>query len=195
MLKTKRLCQSLAASLILVMACVVWPVATAAANPKSVELEQKVADIDLLIQQLKDRMVQAQSIRDALAAQQKSLISEITLLTKSLKIEDYRQAGEHLRLRYNLELLTTVFAYLDALDSKLLLFQTGRERLSYLHRIAEDDLKMIATLNDLKIDALTTQISLVINLYLPEAHTIRIDASQLPLPSLRQVWNRVVKSS
>jgi hypothetical protein len=49
---------------------------------------------------------------------------------------------------------------------------------------------MISTVSDLKIDALTTQISLVINRYLPDAHTIQIDPQQVALISAEQVWQR-----
>jgi hypothetical protein len=52
---------------------------------------------------------------------------------------------------------------------------------------------MITTLNDLQIDALTTQISLVINRYLPEAHVIQIDPIRIePFPP-KQVWEKLGK--
>ena len=84
---------------------------------------------------------------------------------------------------------------MDELDAKLLFLQTGRDRLSYLRQLAEDDIRMIATLNDLKIDALTTQISLVINRYMPEAHTIQIDPQDLTLLTDQQVWERLPNGS
>ncbi|MBE0696421.1 MAG: hypothetical protein IH586_05810 [Anaerolineaceae bacterium] len=161
------------------------------ANPKAGELEQKIADINLLLQQLQDREAQVKSIRDGLGAQQKALNSEIQIVLKSLGIKNVAQAQLHLRLHYTLELLRTVYTYMDALDAKLLAYQTGRDRLAYLRQLAEDDIRMIATLNDLKIDALTTQISLVINRYLPEAHTVQIDPQHLPLATINQVWERI----
>jgi hypothetical protein len=79
---------------------------------------------------------------------------------------------------------------MDKLDSKLSFYQSGRERLGYLRKLAEDDIRMITTLSDLKIDALTTQISLMITRYLPEAHVIQIDPQEVPLTSLEQAWKR-----
>lgn len=162
------------------------------ANPKLAELEQKIADLTLLHQQLKDRMEQAQAMRGALLEQQNQLISEISLLSKSFKIQSFQQADQHLRVHYNIELLCMILTYMDQLDGKIHFYQAGRERLSYLRRLAEDDIRMIATLNDLKIDALTTQVSLVINRYLPEAHVIQIDPQRIELISAEQVWERAV---
>jgi len=164
------------------------------ANPKAVELEQKIADIDLLVQQLEDRSAQVKSIREGLGEQHKTLAAEIQVVLKSFGIKNLSQAQRHLRLHYNLELLRTVYTYMDELDAKLLGYQNGRDRLAYLRQLAEDDIKMITTLNDLKIDALTTQISLVINRYLPEAHTIQIDPQHLSLATIDQVWERVCKN-
>ena len=163
----------------------------AMANPKAAELEQKIADINLLLQQLKDRSAQVKSIRHALGKQHDALVSEIQIVRKSLGIRSIQQALSHQRLHYNLELLRTIYTYMDELDAKLLLLQTGHDRLEYLRQLAEDDIKMITTLNDLKIDAITTQISLVINRYLPEAHTIQIDPQHLPLLTVQQVWDRL----
>ena len=53
---------------------------------------------------------------------------------------------------------------------------------------------MMRALDDLKIDALTTQISLVINQYLPEAHAIQIAPGANALPSPEQVWDRVTRA-
>ena len=183
----------------LIVAMICWLGITfggpAYANPKAAELEQKIADINLLVQQLSDRTGQVKSIRDALSEQQMALTSEIQIVMKSLGIHSITQAQRHLRLHYNLELLRTVYTYMDELDAKLLVYQTGRDRLGYLRQLAEDDIKMIATLSDLKIDALTTQISLVINRYLPEAHTIQIDPQHLPFATVQQVWDRLTKGS
>ncbi len=163
----------------------------ASADTKMAELEQKVADISLLYQQLEDRSKQAYAIHQALVDQEQQLTSEVLLLTKSLNINSLNEAQEHMRLRFNIELLRTILTYRDKLEEKLTDYQTGRDRLSYLRQLVEDDIKMIATLNDLKIDALTTQISLVINQYLPEAHVIQIDPQQLPLLSAEDVWHRI----
>jgi len=178
----------LTGALVLWLTAMAW--SPAAANVKKAELEQKIADIALLQDQLRDRMQQSQAILDALNEQQNLLAGEIQVLVRSLNIKTLAQARDHLRLRNNLELLRMVHAYMDELDAKLNFYQSGRERLGYLRKLAEDDIRMIATLSDLKIDALTTQISLMITRYLSEAHVIQIDPQDVSLTSLEQAWKR-----
>jgi hypothetical protein len=173
----------------------VIPIAPVQANPMLAELERKIADLTLLHQQLGDRMAQAQAIRAALNEQQTELTSEIRVLVKKHNVETLQHAGPHLRLRYNIELLRTILTYMDELDDKIQSYQSGRERLSYLRGLAEDDIRMIAALNNLKIDALTTQISLVINRYLPEAHIIQIDPQRVHPISAQEVWDRWVENN
>ncbi|RJQ75016.1 MAG: hypothetical protein C4519_16145 [Desulfobacteraceae bacterium] len=167
----------------------------AQANAKRLELERKIADLSLLHQQLEDRMQQAQGLRTGLAGQQSLLTSEIHVLMKSHNIKNFQQAKQHLRVRYNIELLGTILSYIGELDGKLIFYQAGRDRLAYLRQLAEDDLRMIAAVNDLKIDALTTQISLVVNRYLPEAHVIQIEPQQVKPVSGQNVWESVQSSN
>jgi hypothetical protein len=82
----------------------------AAANVKKAELEQKIADIALLQNQLRDRMQQSQAILDALNEQQNLVTGEIQVLVRSLNIKTLAQAQDHLRLRNNLELLRMIHA-------------------------------------------------------------------------------------
>ena len=182
--------------LLILWAIVFWGFQTvgataAQANAKTDELRQKIADITLLNQQLNDRYKQLVTIRDSLTHQQSSLADEITILSKTLGLNSYQKAKENLRIRYNLELLRTISAYLAAFETKSLFYQSGQDRLKYLRQTVEDDIKLISTLNDLKTEALTTQISLVINRYLPEAHIIQIDPEQIQTPSSIEVWNSI----
>ena len=181
--------------LVLLLWCIFMWAAPVLANPKLSELERKIADLSLLQEQLAHRITQIQGIRGALIEQQNMLTSEVNLLVKNHQIKSWQQAQEQMRLRYNIELLRTVLTYGDELDAKILFYQNGRERLAYLSRLAEDDMRMISALNDLKIDALTTQISLIINRYLPEAHVIQIDPQRVTLFSAQQVWDRIAKQN
>lgn len=163
------------------------------ANPKIETLKRKIADINLLHQQLSDRGLQAQAARDALMTQKQELVAEITVLMKGDEIRTYRQAENNLRIHYNLSLLGILEAYIQTLESKLRLYQTACDKLSYLSTLADDDIKMITTLNDLEIDALTTQISLVVNRYLPEAHVVQIDPVRIEPHSPEQVWKSLFR--
>ena len=165
------------------------------ANEKISELNQKIADITLLDKQLHDRYEQVVTIQADLKNQKKNYAAEISILAKSLQISTYEEASQQFRIHYNLELLRTINAYLDELDIKLLFYQSGQNRLQYLRQMAEDDIKMISAINDMKIEALVTQISLVVSRYLPEAHVIQIDVDNIVKPTSRTIWNEILGQS
>jgi hypothetical protein len=167
-----------------------WASSAAAANPKTEELQLKLADISLLRQQLLDRSRQAEQIRQALVGQQSFLVDETSSLCRTQKIKNLKQAQSNRRIHFDLELLRIIESYLDILDKKIRYYQTGNDKLAYLEQSAADDLKMMATLNVLKIDALSTQISLVVNHYLPEAHTILINPAQIEPVAVETVWKK-----
>jgi len=166
-------------------------VPNAMANQDAEELQRKMADITLLKQQLEDRMQQADSVLSALKAQQKDMEAEIRVLIKSLNIKTYKQAMHHLRVQYNMELLRTIAAYTKEFNARIDFYRTGRDKLTYLHQLAADDVKMISALDNFQIDALTTQISLIVNKYLPKAHLIQIDPKELELASSQSIWNGI----
>ncbi len=166
---------------------------TARAESKADELRRKIADIGLLKEQLADRIQQAESVLAELLAQQRNLAAEVRLLHKSYAFKSYEQVTEFDRAHHNIELLRSLTAYSDAFAKKIQFYQSGYDKLSYLRQLAEDDIKMINTLNDFEIDALTTQISLVINTYLREAHVIQIDPEKIELDSSETIWNKIVQ--
>lgn len=163
------------------------------ANSKSEELQRKIADLGLLSQQLEDRRQQAEAVLASLLSQRNDIVSEVRLLQKSLNFKSYDQVAKYDRARYNISLLRTINAYTNKIANKIKVYKTGKEKLTYLQQLAEDDIKMIRTLNDFKIDALATQISLVINRYLSEAHIIQIDPKNIELASPEQIWEDIVK--
>lgn len=162
---------------------------------KAQQLKQKIEDIRLLKQQLQDRSQKAESILNELLALRSEIVSEVRILVKSLNIKSLEQARKHHRMYYNIELLRFIVAYIDEFDSKVRLFRTGIDKLTYLHQLAADDIRMVSTLSDFRIDALTTQISLMINRYMPEAHTIRIDPRHVLNASDQSVWEAIHKGT
>jgi hypothetical protein len=170
--------------------------ATAAQMPaasKAQQLKQKIADITLLQQQLQDRSKKAEFILNELLVQRNDIVSEIRILVRSLNIKSLEQARKHHRIYYNIELLRLLVAYIDEFDTKVSQYRTGFDKLTYLHQLANDDMRMVSTLSDFQIDALTTQISLVINRYMPEAHTIQIDPRHVLKASDQSVWEAILK--
>ena len=184
-------------ALILLMLCLgampsVVPAVQIPAATKAQQLKQKIADITLLKQQLQDRSKKAEFILNELLVQRNDIVSEIRILVKSLNIQSLDQALKHQRIYYNIELLRLLVAYIDEFDTKVQLYRTGFDKLTYLHKLADDDIRMVTTLSDFQIDALTTQISLVINRYMPEAHTIQIDPRHVLKASDQSVWEAII---
>jgi len=167
------------------------PWSNAKADSNIDELNHKIADIALLKDQLGDRKRQTEAALEAILIQQNELLAETHLLIKSLNIKSFQDAQEHLRLRYDMELLGTIVSYRQAFETKIRFYQNGRDKLNYLQQLAEDDTKMITTLSDFRIDALATQISLVINQYLEEAHSIQINPQNIEMISPQGVWNGI----
>lgn len=163
-------------------------------NPKINDLQQKVADMALIHHQLNDRVEQAKMIREKLRHQKQSLLDEVSDLRQQHRIKQYQQADQNLRIHYNIRLIASVEAYLRQVQSKIIYLETGQDKLAYLQKLASDDIRMIDALNDLEIDALTTQISLVINQYLAEAHVLQLEADQITPASPQTIWNSIVKS-
>lgn len=167
------------------------PCREALADSDISELQRKIADISLLKKQLGDRQRQAESALEALLKQHNDLLAETHVLIRSLKIRSFEDAQRNLRLRYDMELLGTIVAYRRAFEEKIRLYQNGQDKLVYLKQLAQDDTKMVAALNDFQIDALATQISLVINQYLGEAHNIQIDPQSVESVSSQQIWEHI----
>lgn len=167
------------------------PCREALADSNISELQRKIADISLLKKQLGDRQRQAESALEALLKQHNDLLAETHVLIRSLKIRSFEDAQRNLRLRYDMELLGTIVAYRRAFEEKIRLYQNGQDKLVYLKQLAQDDTKMVAALNDFQIDALATQISLVINQYLGEAHNIQIDPQSVESVSSQQIWEHI----
>lgn len=161
------------------------------ADANIAELQRKIADITLLKKQLGDRQRQAESALEALLKQHNDLLAETHLLLSSFKIRAFEDAQRNPRLRYDMELLGIIAAYRRAFEEKIRLYRNGQDKLVYLKQLAQDDTKMVTALSDFQIDALATQISLVINQYLDEAHNIQIDPQTVGSVSSQQVWEHL----
>ncbi len=180
---------------VLVFACLMLlPFSEASANPKIDLLKRKIADMQLLDNELDRQMSLAASLKARLAEQRLQLVNEILDLNRAFKLKSFKEATGKLRYKYDLELIRTLDAYIKLLDEKISFYQVGRDRVAFLLQLADDDIRMLTTLSDLRIDALTTQISLIINQYLPEAHTIIVKPEELQKPPAKIIWRQIALS-
>jgi hypothetical protein len=167
----------------------------ACAATKAAELQQRLADISLLHRQLLERIKSAEALRENLYDEVKQLRTEVVALKKKGKIRNFKEGVEVPRIRYNLTLLRELKGYIANFNEKIDFLQIGSDKLYYLYHQAEDDLRIIHTLNDLKIEALQSQIDGVMEAYLPEAHQLLIDLSRVPYESPQRIWEAIHKGS
>ena len=168
-------------------------IGSAAANTKEYELQQKMADISLLKNQLTNQKSKVIDLREKLYSQKDELINEIFSETKRLRIKSFKSTHRSTRIRYNLELIRELEAYINSFNDKIRYYEIGSDKLSYLHNQADDELRIVQTLSDMKIDALFSQIELVLEQYMPEAHSIIINPDDFVLESQEDIWVKLSK--
>lgn len=173
---TNRIEKSWVLGVLLVL--VFFPLAAAAAD-KGEQLRRSMAEIALLNGQMAQRKDDAVSIRETLSKKLKELVSEARDVLRTNKIKTQIDALEHPRIYYNLLLMAEIEAYMGRYTEKIAYYRVACDRLSYLYQQADDDLKIVNTLSDLKIDALIVQTEKILDGYLPDAQTIVIDPARL----------------
>jgi hypothetical protein len=165
------------------------------AATKTAQLKQRLADISLLHSQLQEKIDSAERLRETLYDEVKKLRAEIVALKKEHQIRTFAEGVEIPRIRYNLTLIRELKGYVANFNEKIRFLQIGSDKLYYLYHQAEDDLRIINTLNDLKIEALQSQIDGVMAAYLPEAHNLLIDLSRIPYETPERIWEEIVSGA
>lgn len=169
--------------------------APAHAATKTASLEQCLADISLLHSQLQERIESAETLREALYKEVKQLRAEVLALKKERHIRTFAAGIEIPRIRYDLTLIRELSGYIANFNAKIRFLKIGSDKLYYLYHQADDDLRIIHTLNDLKIEALLSQIDGVMSAYLPEAHNLLIDLNRIPYETPERIWEEIVKGA
>lgn len=159
----------------------------------SSNLQQKMAEISLLQSQLNERRGEAIKIREQLYSHLSEYRSEIKAITTQEKIINFNAAEKYPRIRNNLQLCGEIVYYIEQVNQKIRFYQIGQDKLDYLYQQADDDLKIINALTNLKVEALLAQIDSVILDYLPEAHRILIDFDTAMIVDLETIWKKVTQ--
>ena len=153
----------------------------AGANNKGEQLRRSMAEIALLNGQMAQRKADAVSIREALNVKFEEFKNEALQVLTGDKISTQADALDHPRIYYNLLLMAEIKAYISRCSQKIAFYRIACDRLSYLYQQADDDLKIVNTLSDLKIDALIGQTEKILDGYLTDAQTIVIDPTTLTI--------------
>jgi hypothetical protein len=176
----------------IVLTSLVWP-STVTANNKAELLRQTMADIALLNSQMAQRKTEADAIREALSVQLEAIDAEARQRWREKGFNRKADALKDPRLFYDLMLMAEIEAYIDRYAQKIGYYRVACDRLSYLYQQADDDLKIVSTLSDMKIDALVSQAEKVLDGYLPEAQTIIIQPDTLAIQSPEKMWETLTR--
>ncbi|NNF99970.1 MAG: hypothetical protein HKM93_11375 [Desulfobacteraceae bacterium] len=172
---------------------VIGPCVSSAVAGSSVDLEQKMAEMTLLNNQLSAQKLNAILLREKLYMNKQSLIDEVAAERGKNRIETYQTAHKNSRVRYNLELIREILGYISIFNDKIRYYQIGNDKLGYLLQQAEDEIRIAQTINDMKIEALVSQIELVMEQYMPEAHTIVIIPDDITYHNPDLIWKRLIQ--
>jgi hypothetical protein len=166
------------------------PVATMA-NGTDDRLKRKMAEIALLNNQMAQRRTDALQVRNALVSQLESILAEVRETVHLEAVKNVVQARQHPRLWHDLKLVAEIEAYIDRYTQKAAYYKLAGDRLGYLYQQADDDLKIVNALSDMKIDALVAQADRIIERYLTDAQTIVIRPETLPIAPPETVWDSI----
>ena len=161
----------------------------AMANDKDELLRRTMADISLLNSQMAQRKADAAGIRDTLTQRIKEIENEIRERMGEKGIKTRADALDDPRIFHDLMLIAEIRAYRERFAEKIAYYRVACDRLGYLYQQADDDLKIVTTLSDLKIDALISQAEKVLDGYLSDAQTLVIQPGKLVIEPPQKVWS------
>ena len=164
---------------------------TAYAGNKTNALDIKRNEISLLRVKIIDKIDQAIEMRKIMEQRLAKLRVEIRTEQIRCDIYSHPSALENLRIRYNLNLIQTLLAYINLLNHRIDYFQTGNERLKFLVDQINDDLAIIDILKDMEIQNLTDRINQVLDELAPEAQKKTINAAHIRILPMEYVWEEV----
>ena len=123
------------------------------------------------------------------------LKEEIKGKKRKLRIASWQEAIHNPRVGYNIKLIQKILVYISRLNEKIQYLGIASEELAFLYQQAEDDLKVLETLSDMKIEKLMSQINQTTHKYQPDANALSIDVNGIVLSSPEEVWNSIILSA
>lgn len=159
-----------------------------AAGLKTEALERKTYEISSLRVKIIDKIDQAVEMRVRLDHQLTALKDEIRSEQIRSGIYSHKEAMQNLRIRYNLNLIRVLNAYVKRLNERIAYFQNGNEHLRFLAHEIKDDIAIINTLKDLEVDNLTDRINSVLDEFIPETQKQIINVAGIQMLPIEHVW-------
>ena len=161
-------------------------------NFKLSDLTNKMAEISSLRDKIIQRQAQASKLIKQLSQTMAELKEEIKGEKRKLRITSCQEAIRNPRVDYNIKLIQKILVYISRLNDKVQYLDIAREELAFFYQQAEDDLKILETLSDMKIEKLMDQINQTTHKYQSEAKGLSIDVSGIILPPPEEIWNSII---
>lgn len=162
-------------------------------NSKTSTLCSKMAEISSLCQKVMERKAQASKLCEQLKQRIKELEKEIKEEGKGTTINSFQEAIRNPRIDYNIKLIQKILSYISRLKEKIQFFNIASEELAFLYQQAEDDLRILETLNDMKIEKVIDQIDKTSGKYQSEASRLVIDSDGIVLNPPEEIWERIMR--
>ena len=178
---------------LLLITLILIPGTILASNSKTFALRSKMAEISSLRQKVMERKAQASKLCGQLEQRSKELEKEIKGETRGTMINSFHEASRNPRIDYNIKLIQKILSYISMLKEKTQFFNIASEELAYLYQLAEDDLRILETLNDMKIEKVIDQIDKTSVKYQLEASRLVIDSNGIVLNSPEEIWESIMR--
>ena len=123
------------------------------------------------------------------------LKKEIKRERRRSSITSCQEAIRNPRVDYNIKLIQKILVYISRLNEKVQYLDIAGEELAFLYRQAEDDLKILETLSDMKIEKLMGQINQTTHKYQSEAKGLSIDVNGIILSPPEEIWNSIISNA
>jgi hypothetical protein len=162
---------------------------------KTKDLQKKIHEISSLRAKIIDKIDQAVEMRIGLECQLAVLRDEIRSEQTRRGIYSYPEALQNLRIRYNLSLIQVLQAYVMRLNERIAYFQNGNEHLKFLAQQIKDEIAIINTLKDMRIDSLTDRINRVLDEFIPETKKPVFDVTDIRMLPVENIWGEITMYS
>ena len=156
-------------------------------------LQQKVDSIQIMTQKIDRQRLQADQLRQRLALERQTVADEINFELRRIGAKTFKLALHSPRIAYNLKLVGWLDGYLKALDGRIAFYESGAQRLDYLHAKALDDLKLIQTFTISGLDSLMTDIDAALDAYHLAAIAPLFDVHTIATPDAEAAYKDVVQ--
>jgi len=161
---------------------------------KTEQLRRIMAQITVRTSQIAQRQADAAALREALALKLAGIQTEVWHEFHATEIKTESDLFERPKLWYSLMLMAEIESYRNRYREKIDDYRLICDRLDYLYQQAADDLKMVATLPGVTVDARAAQADEILEAAFVDAQSILIDPGRLHTDPPATIWKNLLQS-